>query len=590
MKKNRTKFLSMVICLLLATLSAFGTVGCRYEVKEEIDHTKTQLEIATYGGGYGTAFLDDLEARFEDWALKNKKSYEDGKVGVQIMKSVSKDKYKASVLVETIGGDIGEVYFVSGDALHTFMANNSLKDITTAITSPNQFNPNGESIASYLRPEMEDHHNVGTADAPKYYSLPFVEGGSGLTYDVDVFEKHSLYFLKGGCPSEYCEFVQENNPGAEEGEFTNYVFTNGLSQPRSAGPDGLYDTADDGLPATLREFEELISQMATVGIESLIWSGQYETEYSPFLARSFSNKHHGFAEASISKDAGGENGRATTIIEGFDGDGNPIKKEGHVITVDNIADVVKQEGYYYGLKMFETMLQSGTVSSAVDEGLSHVSTQYRYVFSNPDDMWKDIAFILDGVWWENEADAAAIFTDCARRFGEDTSRANRRFAYYPLPWVDESKIGGKNTMAGGGSSFFVANRVPDSKMELINDFVQFAYSYESLQRMTVNVGIPVPFLYDMNAINPDNGKTYYDSMSHFTRSYYDMYKDADIIYGFIDPSLSAALANVNNTITYMSSRNPSNKAYLSFPSENTKTGGATAEEFFLGLYRRATSK
>ena len=583
--KNRTKFMSIVVCLLLTLVSVVGTVGCGPVVNERVDKTKTQLYIATYGGGYGTKFLEDLKQRFEAWALENEKHYEEGKTGVQIFTTASKSKYTANALTSLIATDKYEVYFLAGDSMSTYRSAGSVKDITSAITSPNQFNENGESIESYLRPEMKAHHNVGDTTS-QYYSLPFIDGGSGLTYDIDVFESNELYFDIGGCPSEFSEFVQANNADALDGEFEGYAFTNGLSG-KSAGPDGLYGTDDDGLPATFVEFERLLAEMKEASVTSLIWSGEYESEYSPFLARTFSNKYHGFEEASILKDAGGENGRATTIITGFDNDGNPILKENHIISKDNIADVTQQAGYYYGLKLYEMILDSGTVDSTVWENWSHTEAQYRYVFSGPDKGIKDIAFLLDGVWWENEADSAGTFTDCANRFGKEVSRANRRFGYFPMPWVDETQIGRKNTIAGGGGSFIVANRVDDAKMEMISDFIQFAYSYESLQRMTINVGIPTPFIYEMDGINPDNGKTYYDSMSSFTRSFYNVYKNSDVVYGFIDEELSGLLKGVNLVITYMSSLKENGKENMTFPSARHSSEKVSAEDYFLGLYRKA---
>ena len=37
------------------------------------------------------------------------------------------------------------------------------------------------------------------------------------------------------------------------------------------------------------EFDILLTIMKESGVKSIIWSGQYETEYSPFLARTFAN-------------------------------------------------------------------------------------------------------------------------------------------------------------------------------------------------------------------------------------------------------------------------------------------------------------
>jgi len=590
MKKGRIRLLSFAICALMAVASTVSGFGCATRVEEAVDKTKTQLYIATYGGGYGTEFLQDIEDRFEKWTMDQGKHYEDGKTGVQIFKTASKSKYTANSLTSLIDTDKYEVYFVTGDSLDTFMAGNKLKDITSIVTEKNQFDGGTKSVADKLRPEMAEHHNRGTEAAPSYYSLPFVDGSSGLSYDKDVFRIHKLYFAKGGCPSEFSAFTQANNAEPAQGTFVAYDFTSGETgqTAKSAGPDGKYGTYDDGLPATLSEFEYLLTCMKEEGVVSVIWSGQYETEYSPFLARTFANNYHGIAEASILRDAGGENGRETTIITGFNGDEPILEKR--TISLNNIADVTKQAGYYYGLKMFEMILASGTEDTTVWQNLSHTEAQHKYISSLPDGQVADIAFILDGAWWENEATSAGVYEDNVKNYGAQYSRENRNFAYFPMPWVDETQIGGRYTMAGGGGSFFIPSRFPQEKNELLRDFIQFAFSDESLQRMTINIGIPSPFVYEMDGV-PDSTKpeeTYYTKMSSFTQSFYDVYKNSDIVYGFVKSDLQAQLKDINNIITYMSSCDSNGDSYTTFPSAYHGSNHISAKTFFEGLYNKAT--
>ena len=590
MKKHFRKVLSVAMCLLLAMTTMVGALGCsdRNSDAEPIDKTKTQLYIATYGGGYGTAFLQDIEDRFEKWAIDNQKSYEDGKVGVQIYKTASKSKYTANNLVTSIDNDAYEVYFVTNDALNSFVNDEVCKlyDITDAVTSDNPFDSQGKSIQDRIRPEMDDHHNLGDSETAKYYSLPFVDGGSGLTYDKDVFVKNELYFKKGGCASEFSAYTQANNTSPAVGTYSgDPTFTNGKNNvAKSAGPDGKYGTEDDGLPATLAEFELLVKQMKKKGVTSIIWSGATQEAYTPFLARAFANNYHGLAESAILKDGGGANGRETTIITGFDNDGNPILEKNHKIGMDNLEDIARQAGYYYGLRMFEIMLENGTEDSTVWQGKSHTEAQYKYIFSLPDAKIKDIAFLLDGTWWENEADAAGSFDKCVKYLGANTAREKRNFAFFPMPWADESQIGNKYTMAGGGGSFFVSERLPKEKQQLIKDFIQFAFSDESLQRMTINIGIPAPFDYEMN-------ETYEPQMSSYTRSFYNIYRKSDIVYGFIDPELSVALKDINDVITYTSSYDSttSKSSYGTFPSA-WRGKHISSQTFFTGMYYRAQGK
>lgn len=575
MKKVRKQWLSLALCVLMAMVTLMGGVGCGPK-GEKVDKNKTQLYIATYGGGYGTAFLKDLEERFEQ--TYEKTSFETGKTGVQIFTVADKDKYTVNALKDKIEYETFEVFFASGDALDQFLDGNKVLDITDIVTK--EIPGEGKSIADKLRPEMEEHHNRNG----RYHSLPFVDGGTGLAYDIDVFEENDLYFEKGGSPSEYCNFVQQNNANPVTGTFTDYSFV-GANGDKAAGPDGKYGTYDDGLPATLQEFDRLLVEMKDAGVDSIIWSGEYEANYTPFLPKAFATNHHGLDESNILRDAGGANGRETTIITGFK-NGEP-QTERKTIKLENIGDYTKQEGFYYGLKMFESIINSGTVASRTWTGETHVETQYSYLISNLDADEKPIAFLLDGCWWENEADSAGSFKECEKLFTKEYgARENRRFGYFPMPWANESYIGRKYTLSGGGGSLLVAADFPQEKMELLETFLQFALSEESLQRMTVNIGLPIPYVYDMGDKNDPN--SYYNKMSSYTRNYYELYKQSDIVYGFVAPELiyNEALKNAKEVISYMTSIKADGTRYTTFPSAKHYDSSVTAEDFFLGLYRK----
>lgn len=570
---------------------AFSTmlgIGCgpRRNGGDNVDANKTQLYIATYGGGYGTSFLKDLKERFEEHAKDV--VYENGKTGAQILYIADKDRYTASSLKDKIEYDQNELFFITGDDLFSYLDGNKLLEITDIVKE--KIPGEEKSIEDKLRPEMKEHHNVGD----KYYSLPFVDSGAGLSYNVSVFEDYELYFAKGGCPSEYLR-PSDSKEGIDaklDGAFSSYAFV-GADAEKSAGPDGKYGTNDDGLPATLVEFNQLIDRMIEVGVDSIIWSATYETAYSPFLPRAFRVNHHGLAESSINSNAGGTEGTKTKIITSFT-NGVPNVEE-RLIKKENLKDVLKQEGFYYGLQLFEKMLKSESYSKHVKSSLSHVETQEMYLASPFTDGEKPIAFLLDGCWWENEADSANTFDRLKNDFGDAASRANARFGYFPMPWFDDSRIGDKYTMSGGGGSILVKKDFPQEKYQLLKDFLQFALTDESLMRQTVNMGLPAPYVYEMD--DKANPNSYYNQMSYFTRNYFEIYKSSDIVYGFTsrELSLDQDIKNINEIISYMSSKTVDNERYGTFPNgilyPNAAFNGTekemTAKTFFEGLYRSA---
>ena len=71
------KFLTLTITFVMVVSSAFGLTACNKDKS-----SKTILNVYNYGGGFGSAWLDSLEERFET-AYENY-SFEDGKKGVDL--------------------------------------------------------------------------------------------------------------------------------------------------------------------------------------------------------------------------------------------------------------------------------------------------------------------------------------------------------------------------------------------------------------------------------------------------------------------------------------------------------------------------
>ena len=90
MKKNRFKALSIFMCVFMSFVAMVSGVGCGGGGGEEVDESKSQLYVGIYGGGYGTAYMEDLKVRFEEWAKD--KEFEPGRKGVQVFYQEDKDK------------------------------------------------------------------------------------------------------------------------------------------------------------------------------------------------------------------------------------------------------------------------------------------------------------------------------------------------------------------------------------------------------------------------------------------------------------------------------------------------------------------
>ena len=76
------KILANVMAISTLASLTCGLSACKIgtSVVEGIDATKTQLYIASYAGGNGYKWLDDVEVRFEE--MYKDKEFEEGKRGL----------------------------------------------------------------------------------------------------------------------------------------------------------------------------------------------------------------------------------------------------------------------------------------------------------------------------------------------------------------------------------------------------------------------------------------------------------------------------------------------------------------------------
>ena len=568
MKKFRIKLLSVLLCAMLALTGIVG-VGCGKKGGEAVDANKTQLYVGIYGGGYGEQWMKNLKARFEEEFA----DYElNGRTGVQVLYIANKERYHVPDLKDKILLDSQEIFMATGDDYDAFTELNAgtrkALDITDAVTTPLTEYGETRSIADKLFPAQVDHFNLNG----KYYALPFFESAVGLTYNVEIFEENQLFIAKDGAPSE---------PG-----YVMYKWTG--TGEKAAGPDGDYGTYDDGCPATLAEFYKLIDRIYQKGIDSLIWSLGAET-YSSFITKAFAQDYHGLAESSILYDLGGANGRETTIVTGFNNVGTilepeyvPVLDEHKLINGSNIQEAAKQAGYYYGLKMFEYILDSQTVSEKVWNNIDNIRVQDEFIHSNLKSSNRPVALMLEGTWWENEAEASGIFTRAASNHGNEYTRINNRFSVFPMPKIDESAIGEKPSMLGGASTFIVKSNIDPNKVDLAKKFIRFALTDESLVEYTKTNGLPLAYNYSVGDVDELEG------VSHYTKSFLKYYQACDKGYAYESTAAKAnnmllkvqtALGNVTAAYQFGATY----QRYGKFPTEH-KYNGISAETYFNGLY------
>ena len=506
-----------IIALIIAVLSVMSVVfaGCSGIEEEEVgDATKTQLYVAIYNGGFGSAWFSEMEKRFEE-AHKDDTCWEDGKTGVDVVPYANKDDLEASVLLNTMSGLKYEVFFTEGDYYQAMLDKNLLLDITDAVKTdklPNETKTIEDKLSDSQKAYFSrDSYNTSNA---KYYAAPYYSAAQGLSYNIDLFDQKNLFFAKGGCPSEHLYPLS----GFEEGE---YNYTN-LEGDRSAGPDGEYETFDDGLPATLEDFEIWITHCSEI-VTPVTWSGFFGTVYTNYILNAMfyqsenedtRNLYYNFRE-NATFDAV----KLETI------EGKSFETEKVTLTKGNYNELMRQPGRLYSLRMFELLAKY--VDGEAKKSSTNVAAQKDFL--NDD---KEIALLVEGNWWYNEAKDAGLFS----LLRKDEKQSN--YAMMPLPHATEAQIGSQNVLYDGNNAMiFVNKNIAKNKEALAKEFIKFACTDKSCEEFLSLTGSLRDLSFDI-----DVNSNIYKNLTPFAKNYLALKNRSTVVYkGYTSPTLKAEL-------------------------------------------------
>lgn len=440
--------LGLSIVPLMGVISACGGSG--------EDSTKTILRVYNYNGGFGTEWLTKAVKRYE--AVNAERSFEDGKVGVQVKITPTKD------IPNTPQGFLSnknEVFFTENLNYNEFVANGVLYDITSALTSDNPYEP-GKTIESKLTNQQKDGYKI---NGTKYYGIPHYGTTYGITYDIKLFEDRCFYLAKNYTPAD--PFVYD------------------LSDPRTAGPDGIEGTYDDGLPATFEEFYLLCDQMVKDDVIPLSWTGQYADQYTSHMLANLTSNIEGYDNCKQRFSFDGTIDDAVKLNNGtFDfSQTESVSLNGST----NGYDVFRQKSVYEGLKFFRHIIDNkawyangndGKGTKCFNSSVSHVEAQSMFINgATVNGKQKSIGMLVEGTWWQNEA--KEIFNESGKKMDEV------KYGWLPLPKPDSSYAAG-NTYVDTQNSFGVVSKnIAPEKVAVALDFLQFVNTDESLVEYTL---------------------------------------------------------------------------------------------------------
>ena len=558
-KFKKTLSFIMAVALTVATFSLTGCGGHRGEGDVEVNTSQTQLYIGNYGGGFGTRWLDEYIKLFEEKYKDVEYEPGSGKKGVQVIPVTDQDTYSGKQIKNTMKNSTINVYFSEIVDYYDLVSEGLLYDISDVADSVCE----GETrkISDKLTEEQKLHLTRAKKDANgnydgKYYALPSYQAFRGITYDVDLFDQKKLYFSDEGMIE--CSLSSTN---------------------RSAGPDGVKGTYDDGLPATYNQFFELCDYIKDdLSYIPICWTGAYKESYTEHLLDALYADAQGKDEYNIRYDLGTNGTKETDMITGFDGSGNPVIEK-KAINVDpsslekenNYTEISKQKGLYYSLDFLAKLVNNGYADPTSYAGAyTQTLTHYKYLHSRFGTD-KPIAMMLEGTWWEEEANDTFEGME-----NVGAGRYQRRLGFLPLPKAPGVEAGPQTLFNGNNSYVMVNGNCNENIARAAKDFIRFISSDEMLNLFTKYTGICKDYNYE---VKPE----ILDNLSYYAKSVYEVRKNADIVYAN-DMSIDTYKWRKFNEIDVFDT-NIDGVRY-SFPVDAFKDYNVDAKDYFNGLYAK----
>lgn len=536
----KTKRIMALTAALLMGATTLGACGGTVVENSTMDVTKANLTVGTYDGGVGGAWLEEAAARFEE-KYKDATHFQEGRVGVKVSVDPDKTNYSGQQLMEK--ALTKDVYFTEGVEYYTFVNRGKVANITDVVTGSMSTYGESGTIEDKLDATFKSYL---TAKDGQYYMLPFYDGFYGFVYDVDLFEAEGFYLDKDG------DFISLSDE-SQRAEF---------EANKSNGPDGKKGTYDDGLPATYDQFIALADQIVAKGCVPFCYSGTYN-DYVSKACRAFIADYEGYDGFKLNYTFDG----TANLVKEIKADGSVVTEQ-VAITEDNAYELQRQAGKYYALKMQESLFGSTKYVGGSYNGFDFTTAQSEFIKSKYTS--KRYAMLLEGVWWENEAEPT--FTELETIRGD--KKGDRRFGFLPMPKVNE-KAAGDQTLFSSNSSFAFISK-DCQNMELAKEFMRFLHTDAEMSKFSAKTSIPRSLNYSVSEADKVNA-------TYFGKNLIEMRTSSQVVYPFSSLALvinnSAAFTEEMWYLTSSVGGKTLNNPFTAF-----KDGTATAAEYFNGLY------
>lgn len=499
-KKICTGALSLTLALSCFTACGGGSGAAGGGGSKSI----TEIQFLNYQGCSGNEWIEAAAKRFSD--LKADESYEANKKGVRI--SVSETK---AMPYTTLNSDGYDIYIGENKANIYEMASQGylleLGDVVKGIEN---------------KIDQDAIKRLKGADG-KYYGLPSYEWYSGVSYDYDYFEEANLFLA---APEVTGRMI--NN------KFGSLKLVNSKNDKKSCGPDGVYNTEDDGMPSSVQELLTLFAEIKNGGRSPIILSGN-SIDYAFFLTDGLWAALAGKDQFKTVYSINSQGVKNVEVVTGYTNEdlfynGSGIKRpttEMIAIDEENGYKIYDMASRYYALATLQLIYNEKWFLESFLNNAQKTNVQAQYNFVNDG----DAAVLYDASFWCGESVRSGDF-EAFKALNPD--KGNRDVRYMPLPVTLETSVTENNgkrqaLVDGGAAQLFVNRRVANNegKKRAVIEFLQFLYSDAELAAFTERTGLKVPIKYDYD------GSKLNSYFEHLTR----YIEQSDVVYFASDSTI-----------------------------------------------------
>lgn len=485
MRKTK-KIVALVMGLLMSC--SFAACGDKGGVNR---NKTTVVEVAVHQGGVGYVWLQNAARRFEE--ANQDKSYATGKTGVKIEITPG----GTALANQAMDSDSYNIYLVERTDTYPFIASGLLMDISEVLEITDS---NGKTLADRINPSILP---MLKGNDNKTYVLPGWEFYSGVSYDKETFDTVGSYV------ADY----DSTDAFEYESDYGTLKIVEYTGAKKSCGPDGKYNTDDDGLPSSLEEMLILCSYLKKEGVEPFTLPGSWPG-YCKYLLAGLWTSLSGYDSMKAVYNFGGETVEIIksdehgelmftdeNLFEGIDYLKKPVT-EMVQITTENGYLTNDMTAKYYAAAFLEILEREGFLSRDASNAVGHTDAQINFLTGGTETTRKGM--IMEGSYWWVESEMAGNFEDYQILTDKDINARDIRWMSLPTSLNEKTTEGNgeKNTLIDTCfSSCYVNNNIKNNE-ELKTasiDFVKFLYSEEELVNFTKDTGSFRPIEYEVSS-------------------------------------------------------------------------------------------